>query len=319
MTSWNIAHRGGAALNPENTLAAFAAALARGCDGAELDVQLSADGEVVVFHDLRLKPELCRTRDGAWVKSPTPLVKALTLAELKTYDIGRADPASAYARAHPDLVPHDGARIPALAEVLTLASAAATPFRLFIELKTSFSERDISAAPEALARTTLAVLERHDYVSRSTLVGFDWPGLLHAKRCRPEIACWFTTLPQSWFADGPVPAEDGPPPASELAALREAAKAGTSSWAGGYDAVKFGGSIVKAIAAAGGDGWFPYRRDASAAAIAEARAQGLKVGVWTVDDPVEMRTMLARGVDAICTDRPDRLVAEIRNSSPNAR
>ena len=42
----NIAHRGGAALMPENTLAAFADAFARGFDGAELDVQLSADGEV---------------------------------------------------------------------------------------------------------------------------------------------------------------------------------------------------------------------------------------------------------------------------------
>ena len=47
----NIAHRGGAALKPENTMAAFSAAIARGCDGAELDVQLSADGVVVVPRD----------------------------------------------------------------------------------------------------------------------------------------------------------------------------------------------------------------------------------------------------------------------------
>ena len=41
MHPWNIAHRGGAQLMPENTLAAFADALARGCDGVELDVQLT--------------------------------------------------------------------------------------------------------------------------------------------------------------------------------------------------------------------------------------------------------------------------------------
>jgi hypothetical protein len=41
MQPWNIAHRGGAGINPENTLPAFADAVARGCDGAELDVQVS--------------------------------------------------------------------------------------------------------------------------------------------------------------------------------------------------------------------------------------------------------------------------------------
>jgi glycerophosphoryl diester phosphodiesterase len=51
MQVWNIAHRGGAQLMPENTLAAFAEALARGCDGVELDVQLTRDGTAVVHHD----------------------------------------------------------------------------------------------------------------------------------------------------------------------------------------------------------------------------------------------------------------------------
>ena len=44
MMPWNIAHRGGAGLRPENTLAAFAHAIALGADGAELDVQLTRDG-----------------------------------------------------------------------------------------------------------------------------------------------------------------------------------------------------------------------------------------------------------------------------------
>src|ERR1700759_496800 len=96
----NFAHRGGAGLYPENTLAAFRDAVARGCDGAELDIQLSRDGEVVVFHDFHLKPEICR-RDGIWLTKPTPRIKDLTLAELRAYDIGRLDPASAYAKSHP--------------------------------------------------------------------------------------------------------------------------------------------------------------------------------------------------------------------------
>src|SRR3954447_15118153 len=95
-----IAHRGGAALYPENTLAAFRNAIALGCDGAELDVQLSRAGEVIVFHDYRLKPEICRDENGNWLKRPTPRIKDLTLTELQSYDIGCADPATEYARAH---------------------------------------------------------------------------------------------------------------------------------------------------------------------------------------------------------------------------
>lgn len=48
-------HRGYSALAPENTLAAFRAALERDIPGVELDVQLTADGRLVVFHDFDLK------------------------------------------------------------------------------------------------------------------------------------------------------------------------------------------------------------------------------------------------------------------------
>ena len=49
-----FAHRGGSALAPENTMAAFANGLALGADGVELDVHLSRDGRVVVHHDRTL-------------------------------------------------------------------------------------------------------------------------------------------------------------------------------------------------------------------------------------------------------------------------
>jgi glycerophosphoryl diester phosphodiesterase len=304
---WNIAHRGGAGLYPENTLAAFRDAVARGCDGAELDVQLSRGGEVIVFHDYRLKPEICRDTNGAWLTRPTPRIKDLTLAELQSYDIGRADPATDYARAHTSVQWRDSERIPTLAEVVGIANTAAKPFRLFVELKTSFANRDLSADPQVLAEATLRVLREGDYLKHTILVGFDWPGLLHAKRIEPAIECWFTTQPQSWFREGTPPAEDDPPSNAALQMLRYWAASGTSPWAAGYDAVNHGHSILRAIEAAGGDGWFPMYRDATPEAIAEAHALGLKVGGWTVDDPHQMRTLIAGGIDAICTDHPDVL------------
>ncbi|HEY5048693.1 MAG TPA: glycerophosphodiester phosphodiesterase family protein [Rhizomicrobium sp.] len=272
MSLLRIAHRGGAALKPENTLAAFADAIERGADGAELDVQLSRDGHVVVFHDYSLKADICRDARGAWLVAPTPRIIALTLDELAAFDVGRPRPGSAYGRDHPLLEGIDGERIPLLSDVVALARRAAKPFRLFVELKSSFADPALSAAPEILADKTLSVLTECDFLDRSVFVGFDWRALLRIKQRAPQAQCWFTTMSQS------------------------------------CDAVKFGGSILEAIKAAGGDGWFACWRDATPEAIAAAHRLGLKAGAWTVNDPDEMRRLAALRIDAICTDRLDLIM-----------
>jgi glycerophosphoryl diester phosphodiesterase len=73
-----FAHRGGAALAPENTLAAFEQAASLGADGFELDVRLSRDGAAVVHHDSTLD----RTTDAS---GP---VRRLTADELARLDAG---------------------------------------------------------------------------------------------------------------------------------------------------------------------------------------------------------------------------------------
>ena len=186
MKTLNIAHRGGAALRPENTLAAFRHAIALGCDGAELDVQLSADGVVIVHHDFQLSPALT-PKDGAWLSGETARIKDLRFAEMQAFDLGRADPASDYARTHPVLIPVDGARIPSLAEVAALETMQ--PFTLLVELK-SFDD-PASADPVALADAALAVME--DQLDRTIFVGFDWRGLARIKSRASGARCWFTT------------------------------------------------------------------------------------------------------------------------------
>jgi len=67
-----LAHRGDHARAPENTLAAFAAALARpDCDGLELDVRASADGTAVVLHDPTLQRVLGRPEAAADLPAAT--------------------------------------------------------------------------------------------------------------------------------------------------------------------------------------------------------------------------------------------------------
>ena len=184
----NIAHRGGAGLRPENTLAAFNNAIARGYDGAELDVQLSADGVVVVHHDLRLNTELTR-HAGGWISGETPAIKDMSYAALQAFDIGRPDPASAYVRSHPKLMAVEGERIPTLEAVVARAKEARAPFWLFVELKTS-AQAD-SGDPIALAEEALAVMD--SYLDRTIFVGFDWRGLARVKELAPGAPCWFTT------------------------------------------------------------------------------------------------------------------------------
>ena len=73
-----FAHRGGAALAPENTIVAFDQGLALGADGLELDVRLSRDGTAVVLHD----PTVDRTTNG------TGAVADLTADDLAGLDAG---------------------------------------------------------------------------------------------------------------------------------------------------------------------------------------------------------------------------------------
>lgn len=252
-----IAHRGGAQLMPENTLAAFADALRRGCDGVELDVQLTRDGVPVVHHDFRLMADVAR-RQGAWLETPGPRIKDLTLDELRGFDVGRPRPGSDYAARHPALRAVDGQCPPMLEDVAALAASAPRPFRLFVELKCDTS--DDSADPHRLADAAFAVTGLD-----ALYVGFDWRALARIRRLGGR--CWFTTD----RLQGDVR------------------------------------PVIETIAREGGQGWFPHFSDATPDNIAHARALGLKVGAWTVNNPADMRRLMT--LDAICTDRPDLLAA----------
>lgn len=72
-----IAHRGASADRLENTLAAFALAADQGADGIEIDVQISADGQPVIFHDHSLQR----------LTGQKTRVSELTLAELKAVEL----------------------------------------------------------------------------------------------------------------------------------------------------------------------------------------------------------------------------------------
>ena len=72
-----------------------------------------------------------------------------------------------------------------------------------------------------------------------------------------------------------------------------------------------GGSQPQAVHAAGGTVWSPHYEELDTAALIEARALGLKVVPWTVNEPGFIERFLDLGVDGIVTDYPERVRAEL--------
>ena len=268
-------HRGARGLFPENTLEGFAAALAIGVDTFELDVAMTADGVPVLSHDAALDPDITRGPDGKFLSVRGPLIRALRLAELAAYDVGRIRPDSAYARRFPAQHPCDGARIPTLARVLAVDPAV----RFNIEMKTYPDHPDWTVPAEVMAEAIMAVAEAVGVTGRITVESFDWRGPRHLRRVRPGLKLAWLTSPETvnnaacWWG-GPVPSD-------------------------------YGGSVPRAVAAEGGPIWAPHHAGLTLDLIDEAHALGLSVLPWTVNDPEDIRRLLRAGVSGLITDRPD--------------
>jgi glycerophosphoryl diester phosphodiesterase len=155
-----FAHRGGARLAPENTMAAFERGIGAGSDGLELDVHLSRDGIPMVIHDRTLD----RTTDA---RGP---VSARTAQELDAVDAG-------YHFAAGGEFPFrgQGVGIPRLADVLRRFSAA----RIIIEMKQGDS---------FLARAVMHVVKGADAIDRVCVGSFYRHGLDIIRAEEPAIA-----------------------------------------------------------------------------------------------------------------------------------
>jgi glycerophosphoryl diester phosphodiesterase len=286
-------HRGARGLLPENTLPAFERAIELGVDVLELDTGLTRDGVVVVLHDRTLSPDLVR-RDGHWIEQRVP-VRSLTLEQIRAYDVGRYRPGSRADRRFGDQTSVDGTPIPTLADVLDLAARLGPASLQFnIETKLSPAAPGETADPETFARAVIEVVRAAGVEERTLLQSFDWRTLAIARAEAPAIRTSHLTAERDWLNN----VERGRP--------------GASAWLGGIDVDDFGGSIPKAVKAAGGAVWSPFWRDLSASAPEEAQALGLEVHVWTVNDPQDMRALKEMGVDGIITDYPDRALEALR-------
>ena len=281
-------HRGARGLAPENTIASFSTALAIGVTTLELDVGMSKDGVVVVHHDEWLNPDITRGADGAFLSQRGPAIYSLTLEELKRYDVGRLKPGTAYAASLPEQRPHDGARIPTLAEVFALGRRA-DHIRFNIETKlTPTSGADVPE-PELFAKAVVAAVREAGFAERVSIQSFDWRILRILRRIQPDLLRGGLTSEQPDYD------------------TIQRGKPGASPWTAGLDVAEFGGSVPRLVAAAGCRVWSPAFEDLTSECIAEASALGIRVIPWIVNEPDQMDRLMRMGVAGIITDYPDRL------------
>ena len=280
-------HRGARGLAPENTLPAFARALSLGVTTLEMDCAITKDGVVVVNHDPALNPDIARGPHGNWLDSTGPAIWTLTHAELQRYDVGRLKAGTAYAKRWPDQRPVDGTRIPRLADVFALVKKSGNEtVRFNIETKISPLEPGQTTDPEEFTRKLIAAIRAGGMAQRATIQSFDWRTLAVVQKEAPEIATVYLTS-VTGFMDN-IQAK------------------GNSPWTAGIR-LHDHGSVPRMVKAAGGAVWSPYLGDLTSEAVKEAQSLGLKVVVWTVNNPADMRRAIEWGVDGIISDRPDLL------------
>ncbi len=288
------AHRGGRGLTPESTLAGFKNAISLGVTTLETDLAVTKDGVLVLSHEPRLNPDLVRGPDGKWLGGIGPTIHSLTLAELKTYDIGRLNPATKYGQQFPTQTPHDGEHFPTLAELYAMAG---TQVHFNIETKIDPTKPDETVDPATFARLTVDAIRAAKMQKRTTIQSFDWRTLIEAKKLAPEIETVCLTIESNGMNTvSPRP----------------------SPWLAGLDA-RNGGSVQQLARIAGCSAWSPFWRNVTAANVIEAHALKLKVIPWTVNDPAEMKRLIDLKVDGLITDYPDRGLAVLEEKGLKAR
>lgn len=250
-----IAHRGSSALAPENSLPAIERAVADGADAVELDVRLTADQRVVLYHDATL---------SRLAGDPRRLSE-LSLEALAAVDLG-----SWFGDAHA------GLGIATLEEALAAVRGRAG---LMIDLKPDPGQE------AALLDGVLRALRQEAVQRRRCREAQPLP--LWSRCGDPDVIAETRLATQSPAMQRLIAQRE---PRLRLTLLAQLILPGTLERRG-FDALGLRHNRI------------------TAGEVRLARRHGYEIHAWTVNDPARMSRLIDLGVDAIITDRPERLAA----------
>lgn len=280
-----VAHRGASYAVAEHTLAAYVAAIASGADALECDVRLTRDGHLVCVHDRTVN----RTSDGRGVVSEFDLAQLAAMdfsswhGELPGSADALLDGSPYLAGVAPDRLTADGGVL-TLERLLGLVHDAERPVRLLIETKhpTRYGGLVEKELVELLARfgwsgrpgPPRSLREPPVLDNRVIVMSFAPTALRRVKLLAPDV-------PTVLLMERLLLARHG---------RRER-------------------PLLPAGVPIAGPGLTLLR--AEPRLVEGAHARGYRVFVWTVDEPGDVDYVLGLGVDAIITNRPAQVLAQL--------
>lgn len=272
-------HRGARGHVPESTWPGFVRAVRLGATTIEFDVRLTADGQVVIWHDAtleRAQPGLQETVRTSWI------------AQLPGHQVLAAPVSPA------------GDRVMSLTEALRRMRTELPGTWANIEVKVDHNVPGAPIVRERLVVAVLTAIAAADMAHRTIVHSFDWAVLTRAAARAPDLprsalvesltlrsgSPWLAGLdPSGWSGPDEVVAA--------AASVGADALCPNWQWPADGNPVAPGGQLDRPL-------------------LDAAHAAGMPVIPWTVNDPEQIERLVRLGVDGLVSDFLDRMVAALR-------
>lgn len=265
-------HRGCRGLMPENTVQGFIEALKIGVRTLELDVVVSADGQLVVSHEPFMSPEICTKPDGSFIDSAHQFnLFEMNYAEIEKFDCGK--------KLHPRFP--DQRKMSATKPLLSVVIDRVEKYVMWnnlkgvsynIETKSSpEGDNKTNPTPEIFALKLYDLLKQKNVLKRSIIQSFD-------NRTLKVIHRIDSTIRTALLLEG-----------DSIDVQAELNKLG------------FNPTIVS-----------PDFHLVDSSMVATLHATDIKIIPWTVNEVEDMQRMYSFGVDGLISDYPDRAIKLFR-------
>ena len=268
------AHRGGAGLMPENTIEAMKNALDMGVNTLELDLQVTADGQVVVSHDPYFHHRYATRPDGTAVRKEDKkeYIYKMPYSEVAKYDVGKRPSEVWPEKACIETVKPLASDLIDFVENYTRENGM-SPVRYNIEIKSKDADGESINWPtyDSFVRSCALLLHSKDLGDRLVVQSFDVRALAYMKERYPEFIL-------SYLVDAKEPDFD-----TFMKKLKF-----TPEWLS------------------------PHHSITTEELVKKCREKGMKIVPWTVDTPEDIKRMIDLKVDAIISNYPDRVISQTR-------